>query len=207
MICTKAVGKFIVAAIISLGLMPAHAGFKEGLTAYEKKDYQTALKEWRPLADSGDADAQLKLCLMYQRGRGAPRDDRLAFDWCRKAAVQGDAEAQFNLGYMYGTGRGVMENERLSVEWFRKAAEQGHAHAQGMLGNSYKYGLGGVPSNLVVAYALYNIAAANGSETSAINRKALESTLSAQELSTAKRLSTTLANSKSLLAALDAFLK
>lgn len=205
MIIKKSAGKLIVAATISLGLMPVHAGFKEGLTAYEKKDYQTALMEWRPLADSGNANAQFKLGLMYERGRGVPKNDRLAVDWYRKAAVQGNADAQHNLGYMYDNGRGVPEDKRLAVEWWRKAAEQGHAYAQGMLGHSYKFGLGGVPRNPVVAYALYNIAAANGSDIAAIDRKGLESTLSAQELSTAKRLSTTLANGKSLLAALDAF--
>ena len=40
----------------TLGLTaPAWAGFDEGLAAYQRGDYATALREWRPLAEQGDA--------------------------------------------------------------------------------------------------------------------------------------------------------
>ena len=38
---------------------PVLAGpFEVGLTAYNKSDYTTALRLWRPLADQGNASAQ-----------------------------------------------------------------------------------------------------------------------------------------------------
>ncbi len=41
-----------VRAEITLGLTaPAWAGWNEGLAAYERGDYATALREWRPLAE------------------------------------------------------------------------------------------------------------------------------------------------------------
>ncbi len=37
----------------------AQADFQAGLDAYARGDYATALKEWRPLAEQGDAFAHL----------------------------------------------------------------------------------------------------------------------------------------------------
>ena len=34
------------------------ADYQKGLDAYNKKDYATALREWKPLAEQGNADAQ-----------------------------------------------------------------------------------------------------------------------------------------------------
>ena len=35
--------------------------FQDGVDAYERKDYKTAYKLWLPLAEQGDADAQVLL--------------------------------------------------------------------------------------------------------------------------------------------------
>lgn len=32
---------------------PVRAGFDEGMAAYERGDYETALKEWQPLIERG----------------------------------------------------------------------------------------------------------------------------------------------------------
>jgi len=58
---------------------PALAGFDEGLAAYDRGDYATALKEWRPLAEQGHAGAQNNLGAMYEDGRGVPEDKVLAY--------------------------------------------------------------------------------------------------------------------------------
>ncbi len=36
--------------LLVLLAVPAHAGFDEGLAAYKRGDYASALREWRPLA-------------------------------------------------------------------------------------------------------------------------------------------------------------
>jgi len=61
-------------ALLAWTAQPAWADFKKGLTAYETGNYATALKEWRPLAEKGDADAQYSLGLMYDQGRGVPQN-------------------------------------------------------------------------------------------------------------------------------------
>ena len=40
------------------------ADFQKGLNAAQNRDFSTVLKEWTPLAEQGDADAQYNLALM-----------------------------------------------------------------------------------------------------------------------------------------------
>jgi len=103
------------------------ADFKKGLDAAKKGNFETALKEWRPLAEQGDSYAQYNLGLMYDYGEGVIEDDTQAVYWYRKAAEQGHAKAQYNLGVMYESGRGIAKDDTQAVYWFRKAAEQGEA--------------------------------------------------------------------------------
>jgi len=48
----------------------ATADFQKGLDTFDKGDYATALQEWKPLAEQGDAIAQYNLGLMYYNGDG-----------------------------------------------------------------------------------------------------------------------------------------
>ncbi len=43
--------------------------------AIEKGDYETALKELRPLAEKGDANGQCYLARMYAEGLGVPQNN------------------------------------------------------------------------------------------------------------------------------------
>ena len=106
------------------------ADFQKGLIAYESGDYATALREWRPLAEQGNAGAQFNLGLMYDRGRGVPQNDETAVKWYRLSAEQGHAVAQYNLGVMYDNGKGVPQDDKTAVKWWTLAAEQGHTLAQ-----------------------------------------------------------------------------
>ena len=105
--------------------------------AFISGDYATALQELRPLAEQGDAVAQIALGAMYAKGNGVPLDDYEAVKLLRLAAEQGDAEAQTYLGVMYANGTGVPQDDKEAVKWYRLAAEQGHAKAQNNLGVIY----------------------------------------------------------------------
>ena len=52
--------------------------FQKGLDAAQNGDYATALKEWTPLAEEGDATAQFNLGVMYEKGEGVPQDYKTA---------------------------------------------------------------------------------------------------------------------------------
>ena len=61
--------RLLLALVIACTLSaPAWAGFDEGLAAYERGDYEMALRELRPLAEQGDAAAQFLIGSMYEIG-------------------------------------------------------------------------------------------------------------------------------------------
>jgi TPR repeat protein len=182
--------KFILAIVIALGWQQAAmAGFAEGATAYNSKNYAVALKEIRPLAQAGNADAEHLLGLMYYMGRGVPQDYKTALEWHRKAALKGKADAQYVVGAMYYTGNAVLQDHKQAVLWFRKAAEQGHPDAQQALGLMYRYHIGGMPQDNVIAYMLWNLAAANGSMNAAEQRSAVVKTMSQEQIEEGQALS------------------
>lgn len=119
---------YIATALVSLflPLQGTGADLEKGLEAAKKGDFQTALKEWAPLAAQGFASAQFNLGAMYDNGEGVPEDDKEAVKWFRLAAEQGDANAQSNLGVMYDNGRGVPEDNIMAYMWWNLAAASGH---------------------------------------------------------------------------------
>ena len=90
--------------LLSVLAQPASAGYREGLEAYSRLDFDTALAEWLPLAEAGDVPSQYQIAVLYLRGDGVPQDYAEAVKWFRKAADHGEADAQFNLGHMYAQG-------------------------------------------------------------------------------------------------------
>jgi len=108
---------------------PTWADYQAGVDAYHAGDYQTALKEFRPLADQGDAAAQNNLGYMYELGKGVSQDYQEALRWYRLAAEQGDPPAQSNLSYMYYHGQGVPQDYVQAYMWVTLAAAQGYAKA------------------------------------------------------------------------------
>ena len=58
------------------------ADYQKGLAAAKSGDFATALREWKPLAEQGDADAQYNLGLMYRKGKGVPQNDKTAVKCC-----------------------------------------------------------------------------------------------------------------------------
>ncbi|MDF3109990.1 tetratricopeptide repeat protein, partial [Haemophilus influenzae] len=98
--------------------------FQQGSEATTRGDYQTTFKFLLPLAEQGNAEAQLMLGVMYARGIGVKQDDFEAVKWYRQAAEQGYANAQAILGFSYLLGQsGVQVNKSLAKEWFGKACD------------------------------------------------------------------------------------
>lgn len=182
--------KLFVAITFALGLhTSAVAGFTEGANAYNAKNYALALKEVTPLAKKGHADAQHLLGLMYYMGRGVARDYKQALTWHRKAAMQGKSDAQYVVGAMYYTGNAVPQDHKTAISWFRKAAEQGHAEAQHALGLMYRYHAAGLPQDVVLAYMLWNLAAASGNANAVEQRAAIARRMTPEQIEEAQAMS------------------
>ena len=108
------------------------ARHRAGEEASKRGDYAMALKEFRPLAQEGDADAQFNLGLMYSEGYGVSQDYKEAAQWFRLAAKQGHPDAQLNLGILYAEGAGVPQNYVLAHNLFNLAAAGGIKEGKGM---------------------------------------------------------------------------
>ncbi len=159
--------------ILLLGSAVCFAGeFEDGLAAYKRGDYKTAVATWTTGANKGDAKAQNNLGLMYASGLGVPQDNKQAASWFRKAAENGDAEAQNNLGLTYAKGLGAPQDDKQAVSWFRKAAELGYAEAQDNLGAMYANGRG-VAQDYYQAAAWFRKAAEKGSARAQIHLASL----------------------------------
>ncbi len=160
----------LMALTLSCSMMPSmvQAGFVEGVAAHDKADYATALREFRPLATQGNADAQFNLGQMYSNGHGVPQDYKEATKWYRLAANQGNASAQYNLGVNYDQGQGVPQDYKEAAKLFRLSADQGDAGAQFNLGQLYRKGQG-VPQDYKEAAKWYRLAANQGNASAQLN--------------------------------------
>ena len=175
-------------AAITLATGAVAGPFEEATVTYGNKDYATALRLWRSLADAGDARAQNELGGMFEFGLAVPRDYAIAASWYRKAAEEGNGDAQFRLGFLYDIGRGVPQDYAMAVSWYRKAAEQGNAKGQHHLGSMYSRGQGGVPENYVLAHMWLNLAATQNDACAATSRDMLASMMSPAQIAEAQKL-------------------
>ncbi|MEK7764448.1 MAG: sel1 repeat family protein, partial [Nitrospirota bacterium] len=68
--------RFTITFVLSINCLavPAWADFQAGMDANDREDYATAFREWRPLAEQGDALSQYNLGLLYRKGRGVSQD-------------------------------------------------------------------------------------------------------------------------------------
>lgn len=122
---------------------PAAASpLEDGIAAYNRGDAKTALKLWQPLADHGNADAQVNIGVLHANGEGVPQSYVEALAWYRKAADQGDVFAINNLGLMYMRGQGVQASDQTAVTLYRQAADKNFAPAQFNLATMYAQGRG-----------------------------------------------------------------
>ena len=99
---------------------PAVAGpYEDGVVAYAKGDYPTALRLLRPIADQGDAFAQYNLGLMYANGQGVPQDYIQAHMWFNLATAQNDANAAKNRDIVAAkmAPAQIAEAQKLAREW------------------------------------------------------------------------------------------
>ena len=120
--------KLIRSAAFVLFLVPsvgAAEDFDKGFAAYEAGDFVKALKEWRPLAEQGNAMAQSALGDVYALGQGLPQDYAEAAHWYRLAAEQGLNGAQASLGAMDAEGAGLPQDYIKAHMWPNIAAANG----------------------------------------------------------------------------------
>jgi TPR repeat protein len=176
---------FLVSAIVLSAGLSAGADLASARHDYQEKNYAAALQESTPLAEQGNADAQVLLGRMYLMGQGVTQDRDQAMKWFKAAAVQGNADAQFLLGSLLllpqkDVGEGM--------KWLRLSADQGMRDAQYLLGKTYLQGIKDAPQDLVQAAMWLLLAAKGNTEFYQNELRSAEGRLTADQLAKAKSL-------------------
>lgn len=132
-----------------MGTTPAWADKSDALAAYQIGNYKEAARQFRPLADDGDAEAQYYLGYMYEKGQGVAKDQVLMRKWYQRAADAGNAKAQYKVavGYAFGLA-GLPQSDEDAAKWLRQSAENGYKRAQKTLGRAYAEGRYGLPRDV-----------------------------------------------------------
>ncbi len=151
-----------------------------GLWAFTERDYATALRNWKPLAEQGEVEAQDNLGLMYEEGYGVLQDYAEAVRWYRLAGSSN------NLGRMYEQGHGVAQDYAEASRLYRLAAERKNSLAQYNLGRMYEQGHG-VAQSYVKAHMWYNIAAEKYPPLAPESRQRLANLMTTADISEAQR--------------------
>ncbi|WP_294012068.1 SPOR domain-containing protein [Sphingomonas sp.] len=146
-----------MAIALALAAPASAQSVKAGIDAWQRADYDSAVKIWRPLAEAGDADASFNLGQAYRLGRGVPIGLAAAQTWLERAARKGHLDAQTTLGLLLFNGG----NRISGLRWLRMAAEQGEPRALLIYGTALFNG-DGVVRDPVLAYAYVSRAAAQG---------------------------------------------
>ena len=96
--------------ITAIALFVAGPTLAEIETARDFMDagnYAAAMEELLPAANSGNAEAEELIGVMYALGLGVAQDDQRAFEWYLRSALKGHAGAQSGVGWYYEVGRGI----------------------------------------------------------------------------------------------------
>ena len=114
--------KHAIAAILLMlsFATPVVAGpLEDANAAIKRRDYATAVRLIRPLAEQGDANAQYILGVFYDNGLGVPQDKVRAYMWFNLSAAQGreGAAAFRDLIARRMTPVQIAEAQKLAREW------------------------------------------------------------------------------------------
>jgi hypothetical protein len=118
-----------LAAALAAAPAPA-ATLEEARDLMEAGRFEAAMAAFRPLARSGNADAEELIGVMYALGLGVERDDRRAFEWYLRSAMKGHPGAQSGVGWYYEVGRGLPEPDLVrAYMWYVLSAIGGDPDA------------------------------------------------------------------------------
>jgi TPR repeat protein len=102
----------------------------DALEAFQSQNYQLAFDLLKPLAESGNAEAQCMIATIYHLGLGHEINGVEALKWYFESAKQGYPVASNNLGTIYLMGDcGVEANRQEAARWYQLSREQGFPHA------------------------------------------------------------------------------
>ena len=144
-----------------LGAISYPAFTDDAADAFAAGNFQKAFEIWLPRAYEGDTEAQFRVALMLDSGKGVVQNVREAAYWFTHAAELGHVEAQYRIGVAHLSGLGAPKDLARALGWWRLAADGGNADAQYGLGRACLYGIG-LPKDRTEAMTWLKAAAGQG---------------------------------------------
>ena len=117
---------FIIAVLSQFALQVKSAPYYQDGAYAASSHYKTFLHWYVIAAESGDRSAQYNLGLIYKKGDGVPRNDKVALKWWTLAAQQGHPKAALNVGVMHERGDTIPQNIAVAIKWYSLAGAQSH---------------------------------------------------------------------------------
>ncbi len=159
----------VMAAVAAWSLAARAGELEDGIAAFEKHDFNTAVRLLEPLAEQGNIEAEYFMGTFYMYGHGVAMDPPQATVWFKRAfghwetqARAGDPAAMVEVAGMLTSGLGVDRDDKAAANWLRKAGDLGYAEAWAELGGLYVEGAG-VPRDLAEGERLLKKASSAGS--------------------------------------------
>ncbi len=99
--------------------------YETAFIAAESGDFATAAANWDHLAQSGNAEAQFNLGLIYHSGAAGPIDEAEAVRWYQLSAENGYPKAQEFLAVGYREGWFGLPRDPARSDYWMKKLERG----------------------------------------------------------------------------------
>jgi len=134
--CSRTAPKLATLVLsLALGLASpaARCDLPSALKALAGGNFAEAVVQLRPLAEGGNAVAQVALGQVLRNPANPQRDSAEALAWFTRAAEQNHADGHFWLGVMHRLGETIPKDPEQALHLWKKAAEGGSAAAQGAL--------------------------------------------------------------------------
>lgn len=150
-----------MAAGLTLASPMASCDVPAALKALASGNYAEAASQLMPMAESGDARAQVLIGHVLRNPANPQKAPEAAYRWFAKAAEQNSGEALFWLGTMHRLGESVPRDAEQAVRHWQKSAETGYPPGQAALAQALMSG-DGITKDPSEAVRLARLAAESG---------------------------------------------
>jgi TPR repeat protein len=116
--------RLLWASLLLLSLPSGAMDLLTGIEAYQTQQYARAYEILMPHAQTGEAEAQRLIGVMYMLGQGVEQDLATAARWVRGSAQLGNPQAQELLSFMYHRGAGVPQDPVQAYVWLKLASQR-----------------------------------------------------------------------------------
>ena len=134
----------------NIGLYNLGRSYEFGL-GLPKPNYERARRHYQAAARLYTPQAEYRLGLMRELGKGIVPDELKAMRHYQKAAIGGIADAQYRLGLIYQNTQMSLNNPGTAMQWYVKAASQEHPQAVYAIGTLYENGQLSAPDSEIAA--------------------------------------------------------